>query len=186
MIAVMSMTTTFLAETLFQTTSRMRKAPSADAVCQALVEFAARLGFDRIIVCSISPHARQELIEEIFFVHGDWAEGRSAQERDAYLLHCPITRHILESDEAFFWSKTESPGPERMSYRVIRALADLGQVNGVQVPVFGRTGLEGAVSFAGELRDMSHDFRLTLQAACTLAFTELRRRRGLALGEISM
>lgn len=177
MINVMNLPTSVLAESLFRAAAHIRKAETAEAICQVLVEFAARLGFDRIIVCSLSPLARQGLIDEIFFVHGDWAEGLSASEREAYLLHCPVTQHILEFDEPFFWSKTASADLERMTYRIVRHPGDLGLVNGVQVPVFGHTGLEGAVSFAGELRDMSSDFRLALQAVCNLAFHELRRRR---------
>ncbi|MWW63473.1 hypothetical protein GRH70_05285 [Pseudomonas aeruginosa] len=94
------------ASLLFDSVARLRKAATTEAVCREMVEFAARLGFDRVIVCSLFPRpGEDELIDELFFVHGDWAEGRSAQQRDAYLLHCPVTRHILELDEPFFWSK---------------------------------------------------------------------------------
>lgn len=144
-----------------------------------MVEFAARLGFDRVIVCSLFPRPDEdELIDELFFVHGDWAEGRSAQERDAYLLHCPVTRHILELDEPFFWSKSPSEDPERMTYRIVRGVRDLGQVNGMQVPVFGRNGLEGAVSFAGERLDLNAGCKLAAQAFCPILFFALKRLRG--------
>ncbi|HHX3483633.1 TPA: autoinducer binding domain-containing protein, partial [Pseudomonas aeruginosa] len=109
------------ASLLFDSVARLRKAATTEAVCREMVEFAARLGFDRVIVCSLFPRpGEDELIDELFFVHGDWAEGRSAQERDAYLLHCPVTRHILELDEPFFWSKSPSEDPERMTYRIVR------------------------------------------------------------------
>ncbi len=167
------------ASLLFDSVARLRKAATTEAVCREMVEFAARLGFDRVIVCSLFPRpGEDELIDELFFVHGDWAEGRSAQERDAYLLHCPVTRHILELDEPFFWSKSPSEDPERMTYRIVRGVRDLGQVNGMQVPVFGRNGLEGAVSFAGERLDLNAGCKLAAQAFCPILFFALKRLRG--------
>ncbi|AIF48132.1 PA1136 family autoinducer-binding transcriptional regulator [Dyella japonica] len=180
----MSASTTELAKVLFEASSRIRRAPTAEAVCGALVEFAKAIGFDRVIVCSVSPRSSDRLVDEIFFVHGDWAEGRSARERDAYLLHCPVTRHVLEFDEPFFWSKSTSSSPDRMVYRIVHSARDLGEVNGIQVPIFGRTGLEGAISFAGEILDMSSDLRLLLQSVCTFAFHEFRRRRAKVIEEV--
>ncbi|MGC3664275.1 autoinducer binding domain-containing protein, partial [Pseudomonas aeruginosa] len=75
--------------------------------------------------------------------HGDGGVGRSAQQRVAYLLLCPDTRHILELDEPLFWSKSPSEDPEGMTYGIVRGVRVLGLVNGLQVPVFGRNGLEG-------------------------------------------
>ncbi len=53
-----------------------------------------------------------------------------------------------------------------MTYRIVRGGRDLGQVNGMQVPVFGRNGLEGAVSFAGERLDLNAGCKLAAQAFC--------------------
>jgi len=156
---------TDFANILFDSVARVRKAPDAHGVCQAIVDFSARLGFDRVIVCSVSSRPTDDdIVDELFFVHGDWAEGRSAEERDAYLLHCPITRHILEMEEPFFWSKNPSSNAGRMSYRI-------------QVPVFGRTGLEGAVSFGADTLDLSPGLKLAAQAFCSAAFFALRHHR---------
>ncbi len=166
-----------LTEPLFQAAQQIRGARTPAAICQALVAFAASLGFDRLIVCSISTQARQDLVGEVFFTQGDWGGGRSAQERESYLLHCPITQHLLEQDHPFFWTKTSAGEDNRLNYRIIRQAAERGEVSGVQLPVFGRAGLEGAVSLAGELNDMSPELLLVVQAVCNLAFHELKRRR---------
>lgn len=64
------------ASLLFDSVARLRKAATTEAVCREMVEFSARLGFDRVIVCSLFPRPDEdELIDELFFVHGDWAEG---------------------------------------------------------------------------------------------------------------
>lgn len=169
---------TDFANILFESVARVRKAVDAEAVCQSVIDFSAKLGFDRVIICGISPRPSEDnLIEELFFVHGDWAEGCSAEERDAYLLHCPITQHILEMDEPFFWSKSPSSNSDRMTYRIVRGVRDLGVVNGIQVPVFGRAGLEGAVSFAAETIDLNYGVKFTAQAFCNTAFLELKRHR---------
>ncbi|WP_242111983.1 PA1136 family autoinducer-binding transcriptional regulator [Luteimonas aquatica] len=166
-------------ELLFRIASGIRAARSAQAVCGLLEEFAFALGFDRLVVCSISPGTARDPIDEVFFVSGHWDEGRSALERQAYLLHCPITRHILEFEEPFYWSKTPSRDGTRAHYRLVRGPRDLGETNGMQVPVFGRAGLEGAVSLAGGALDMRDDVRITAQAVCTLAFHALKRLRRL-------
>ncbi|NVZ88181.1 MULTISPECIES: PA1136 family autoinducer-binding transcriptional regulator [Pseudomonas] len=170
---------TDFAKTLFESVAQARRAPDAKAVCQCVIDFSAKLGFDRVIICGISPRPTVEkLIEELFFVHGEWIEGCSADERDAYLLHCPITKHILETEEPFFWSKSPSRNSDKMTYRIVRGVRDLGRVNGIQVPIFGRAGLEGAFSFAAEDIDLSHGVKFSAQAFCSIAFLELKRHRG--------
>lgn len=39
--------------------------------------------------------------------------------------------------------------------------------------------MEGAISFAGNLSDLSADFRFILQSVCTAAFHEIQRKRHL-------
>ena len=48
-------------------------------------------------------------------------------------------------------------------------------LHGLQVPVFGTTGLEGAISFAGTAIDASASARLLLDAAAAAAFRAARR-----------
>jgi hypothetical protein len=60
-----------------------------------------------------------------------------------YLHACPVNRHVLDSDAPFFWSKRQGVRGER--YQVVKQPRGEG-LHGLQVPVFGTTGLEGAIS----------------------------------------
>ncbi|WEH91126.1 hypothetical protein PYR77_09415 [Acinetobacter soli] len=53
-------------ELLFQTLKQIRQASNVEKIYKILVDFSQRLSFDRIIICSISPNHRSEIIEEIF------------------------------------------------------------------------------------------------------------------------
>ncbi len=163
-------------ELLFQTIQQLRQARELENIYEVFVGFAHKLSFDRIIICSVSPYDQDELIDQIFFTYGDWVDQNNIAERDMYLRRCPITSHIFEYDEPFFWAKTYNKDTSKESYRIIKNSLDKGDVNGVQIPIFGRTGLEGAISFAGEIVDMSADFRFILQAVATVAFREIQRR----------
>lgn len=167
------------AELLFQTLKQIRQASQVDTIFEIIVDFAKKMDFDRIIICSISSQMHDELIDEIFFVYGNWADRNNIEERDAYLRHCPITKHIFDYDEPFFWSKTIDQNNLKETYRIIKSTSEQGAESGVQVPIFGRTGLEGAISFAGNLSDLSADFRFILQSVCSAAFHEIQRKRHL-------
>lgn len=165
-----------LSELLFQTIQQLRQARELENIYAIFVDFAHQLNFDRIIICSVSPYAQHDFIDQIFFIYGDWIDHNNIAEREIYLRRCPITRHIFEYDEPFFWAKIFNKETEKESYRIIKSPLDNGNVNGVQVPIFGRTGLEGAISFAGKVVDMSADFRFILQAVSTVTFREIQRR----------
>lgn len=162
-----------LADLLFQTVYQLNQAHHLQQVFQILVSFAATLNFDRIIVCSVFPHNQSEWVDEIFFVSGPWSNVENIDEREIYLRRCPITRHIFEYDEPFFWTKTLNKKTGKESYRVIKNTLYQDELSGIQVPIFGRTGLEGAFSFAGNLSDVSDDFKLMLQMICQLAFRKI-------------
>ncbi len=162
-----------LADLLFQTVHQLKQAHQLQQVFQILVSFAATLNFDRIIVCSVFPHNQSEWVDEIFFVSGPWSNVENIDEREIYLRRCPITRHIFEYDEPFFWTKALNKKTGKESYRVIKNTSNQDELSGIQVPIFGRTGLEGAFSFAGNLSDVSDDFKLMLQMICQLAFRKI-------------
>lgn len=167
------------AELFFQTTHQLRQARELNNIFDVIVEFAKKLNFDRIIICSVSPYNRNELIDEIFFTYGDWVDQSNLDQRETYLRRCPISSHIFEYDEPFFWAKTLNKEKTKESYRIIKNLKDLAEVNGVQIPIFGRAGLEGAISFAGEVVDMSSDFKLIIQTVSTLAFRQIQHKKEL-------
>lgn len=144
----------------------MEAADSPAALAAALNGLLLPLGYDRFVLASVSPSA-QTFVERIYLAGGGWGTDAALPDQENYLLHCPITRHILQRETAFFWTKSDEPGPAR--YRILARPRGTG-LNGLQVPVFGPTGLEGAASFAGRTIDSSAGTRLLLEAAAPLAF----------------
>lgn len=129
------------------------------------------LGYDRIVMFSITAQ-RDELVERIYWVEGDWFANGEAVDALTYIRRCPVTRHILDTDQPFFWTKAHTE--QGASYRIVTAPHGPG-LHGLQVPVFGHTGLEGAVSFGGEQIDYSAPARHTLSMMGTVAFQAARR-----------
>lgn len=163
----------------------MEAADSPAALAAALNGLLLPLGYDRFVLASVSPSA-QTFVERIYLAGGGWGTDAALPDQENYLLHCPITRHILQRETAFFWTKSDEPGPAR--YRILARPRGAG-LNGLQVPVFGPTGLEGAASFAGRTIDSSAGSRLLLEAAAPLAFRAALRLsatpRVPELGELS-
>jgi LuxR family transcriptional regulator, quorum-sensing system regulator BjaR1 len=141
------------------------------AIKQAVRNLIQPLGYDRIVVFSIT--ARQdELVECIYWVEGDWFETGEAVDALTYVRRCPVTQHVLDTDQPFFWTKTRSE--QGASYRTVSVPQGSG-VHGIQVPVFGHAGLEGAVSFGGKRIDATARTRQTLTLLATVAFQAARR-----------
>lgn len=139
---------------------------------QSLVrDYVRPLGYDRFVLYSASKE-RDEVIDQLFWLEGDWfGEGREV-DAETYLARCPVTRHVLETDEPFFWSKTGSPGAE--TYRVVTVPRGRG-IHGLQVPIFGPPGLAGAMTFGGERIDSSIAARLALTLAGAAALRAAKR-----------
>ncbi|MCG8291411.1 PA1136 family autoinducer-binding transcriptional regulator [Pseudomonas entomophila] len=145
---------------------------SALAVIQSAVRSVARpLGYDRYVLFSASA-ARDEVVERIHWVEGDWFADGQRVDAHTYVRHCPVTRHLLTARAPFFWSKREGEAGER--YRVVRTPAGPG-IHGLQVPVFGPAGLEGAMSYGGLRIDASLAVRLCLTQLAHAAFLNARR-----------
>lgn len=142
------------------------------ASIQQRVRAAAQpFGYDRFVLFSASP-VRDDLVEKIYWAEGDWFGDGTLVDAKTYVRRCPVTRHILSTDEAFFWTKTVSRHGE--NYRVVRAPRGAG-VHGLQVPVFGPAGLEGALTYGGERIDSSARARLALTIIGVAAFRSARR-----------
>lgn len=136
-------------------------------------DFATPLGYDRFVLFSASAaRAEEEVVERIFWVEGDWFGTGEVVDALTYIRRCPMTRHIFEVNEPFFWTKTQGESGEL--YQVVRIPRGRG-IHGLQVPVFGQSGLEGAVSFGGERIDGSAQARLALSLVGTSAFLTARR-----------
>ncbi|CAI9120363.1 LuxR C-terminal-related transcriptional regulator [Acetobacteraceae bacterium LMG 32668] len=77
-----------------------------------------------------------------------------------------------EAHEPFFWSKTsEAPGDD---YRMVDTPHGEG-IHGIQIPIFGPLGLEGAMSLGGTRIDASVTVHLALCMVAGVAFTTARR-----------
>lgn len=129
------------------------------------------LGYDRIVLFSITAQ-RDELVERVYWVEGDWFETGKAVDALTYIRRCPVTRHVLETDQPFFWTKTRTE--HGASYRIVATPHGPG-VHGLQTPIFGHAGLEGAVSFGGVQVDVSAQTRHSLALLGAVAFQAARR-----------
>lgn len=123
-------------------------------------------------------------MERIYWIEGDWFGTGAPIDAETYLWHCPVTRHILETNQPFFRTKTNGARGER--YSVVRAPQGSGSL---QVPIFGLLGLEGTMSLSGERIDASPQARLALELITQTAFRTARRLLELppqeALGSLS-
>lgn len=132
---------------------------------------AASFGYDRYVLYAAAP-ATEDVVSRIYWVEGDWFGTGEGVDAVTYVRHCPVARHIVDASEPFFWTKTEtSAGPR---YRVVAHPHGHG-IHGLQVPVFGSSGLEGAFSCGGLQVDSSPVARATLSLIGTAAFLAARR-----------
>lgn len=127
-------------------------------------------GYDRILMFSISA-ARDDLLDGIYWLEGSWFDEGEALDAETYVRHCPVTRHVLETDQPFFWTKT--PSVKGAQYRFVSLPRGRG-LHGLQIPIFGRVGLIGAVSFGGEEIESTAKVRLALNQVGTTAFLVAR------------
>lgn len=154
-----------------RTILEIEKSDGLPPIKEAVRAVAQPLGYDRFVMFSASP-SRDELVDKIYWMEGDWFGDGTIVDSETYLRRCPVTRHALDADEPFFWTKTITERGEK--YRVVRSPRGAG-IHGLQVPIFGRTGLEGAMSFGGERIDASAQTRLVLTLLGTAAFRSARR-----------
>ena len=124
------------------------------------------LGYDRILMFSFSA-ARDELLGGIYWAEGHWFDDEEAMDAETYVRHCPVTRHVLETDQPFFWTKAQTRQGRRYRFG---APAQGAGLYGLQVPVFGHNGLAGAVCFGGEKIDSTSRSRLILTQLGMTAF----------------
>lgn len=143
---------------LVRTVAAIEVSTNLGALARAVRAFAAPLGFDRFVLYSSLP-SRQEVIEHVHWAEGDWFGDGAPVDAKAYLKSCPVNHHILETDRPFFWTKRGEPGAQ--TYRVVSSPRGIG-IHGWQVPVFGPSGLIGAMSFGGRHVDDSLATRLAL------------------------
>lgn len=154
----------------FRTALEIEGSQTLTAIQDRMRAFARPSGYDRFALFSASS-ARSDVLERIYWIEGDWLGSGERVDAETYIRRCPVTRHVLAAREPFFWTKTETKAGEL--YRVVRTPRGRG-IHGLQVPVFGPSGLEGAVSLGGERIDASPQTRLALTVVAAAAFLAAR------------
>lgn len=160
-----------LPDAAFRTALAIEDGDSLPAVQDMVRAFAAPLGYDRFVLFSATAE-QDELVDRIYWREGNWLGDGEPVDADTYIRRCPVTQHIIEAREPFFWTKTEHAGGEL--YRVVRTPRGRG-IHGLQIPVFGPLGLEGAMSMGGRRIDASPIARLALSIVAVAAFLAARR-----------
>ena len=94
-----------------QAVQRIAQATDLADIQSAVRNVARPLGYDRFVLFSASA-ARDEVVERIHWVEGDWFGDGQAVDAQTYVRHCPVTRHLLAAREPFFWSKRLDDGNE--------------------------------------------------------------------------
>lgn len=165
------MTEAVAAQQAFRSALVIEGAGSLAAIEAEVRAFAKPLGYDRFVLFSASA-TQDEVVERIYWVEGDWFGDDENVDAETYVRRCPVTRHILEAREPFFWTKTMAEEGEL--YKIVRHPRGQG-IHGLQIPVFGPSGLEGAMSLGGQRIDASQQVRLALGLIATTAFFSARR-----------
>ncbi|QQT87845.1 hypothetical protein I6I53_09225 [Acinetobacter ursingii] len=88
------------------------------------------------------PPKGEGAIGQMLWLEGDWFGDGSEVSPEIYLARCPMNRHLLETDQAFFWTKQIYSDQE--VYRVVAQPKGLG-IHGLQIPIFAHAGLLGAI-----------------------------------------
>ncbi|PWE52028.1 LuxR family transcriptional regulator [Metarhizobium album] len=165
------MTGSPVAEQVLRSALAIEGAESLAAIEAEVRAIASPLGYDRFILFSASAVGDQ-VVERIYWVEGDWFGDGEDVDAETYVRRCPVTRHVLETREPFFWTKTIAMDGEL--YKIVRYPRGQG-IHGLQIPVFGPLGLEGAMSLGGSQIDASRRARLSLGLIATTAFFSARR-----------
>lgn len=158
-------------EASFRSALAIEGAKSLTTIKNEVRAFSAPLGYDRFVLFSASA-AQDGFVERMYWVEGDWFGTGEPVDAETYVRRCPMTRHVLENNEPFFWTKTIEKEGEL--YRVVRSPHGPG-IHGLQVPVFGPLGLEGAVSLGGTRIDASPQTRFALKLIAEVAFVAARK-----------
>ena len=160
---------------------KMRSETTLSALKQHVREAVRQFGYDRIVLFSVAP-AREAFIERIFWLEGYWFE--EDLDEKTYLQRCPVNRHFLHTSRPFLWCKTRGEDDEE-TYRIVERPIN-GALNGIQLPVFGRAGIEGALSLGGTTIVHTPRAELLLTLLASETFYHFRRLLNLMQPETSV
>jgi LuxR family transcriptional regulator (chaperone HchA-associated) len=149
----------------------IERCDNVKAIMERVREIARSIGYNRILMFAFSA-ARDELVGGVYWSEGHWFDVDGQMDAETFVRHCPVTRHVLETDEPYYWTREETPQGRRYRFGAPSQRAGL---HGLQVPVFGHNGLAGAVCFGGEKIDSSARSRLTLTQIGVAAFLAARK-----------
>ena len=159
-----------MTQSILDTLLALERSDDLDSLKRRVRDVVNPLGYDRILMFSSST-ARDELLGGIYWAEGDWFDDGEAMDAETFVRDCPVTRHILETDHPFFWTKEQTRQGRRYRFVPVPQIAGL---HGLQVPVFGHNGLVGAVCFGGETIDSTPRSRLTVSQVGVTAFFTAR------------
>lgn len=136
-------------------------------------EVALAYGCDRSVLFSVRP-VNESLVERIFWIEGNWFEDNI--DAKTYMERCPVNQHLINSSRPFIWHKI---GKESISgsYQIASKPVK-GALHGIQIPVFGISGIEGAFTLGGMNVDTSPKAELILTLLGVEAFHSARRILG--------
>lgn len=157
---------------LARTVQAISRSESWRAVTDLVRAWCRPHGYDRFVLWSAAARA-EDVIGRLYWVEGEWFDSGEAVDAETYLRRCPVNQHLFETEQPFFWTKIDG------SYRLTPSPRGPG-LHGLQVPVFGASGLKGAVSFGGARIDTSFAMRLSLVALAGAAFEAATLREGAA------
>ena len=160
-----------IAERAFGSATMIVRAQTQGAIEDAIRSFGQKLGYDRFVLFAASS-AREDIVDRIYWVEGDWFGDGKEVDAASYVRRCPVTHHMLEAHEPFFWTKTSGVSGE--CYRMVDTPQGAG-IHGIQIPIFGPLGLEGAMSLGGTRIDASVMARLALSMIAGVAFATVRK-----------
>jgi len=158
-------------EATSRSTLTIEGAKTFSSIQKEVRTFCAPLGYNRFALFSASAN-RDEMVNNIYWLEGDWFGNGNQVDTETYIRRCPTTRHMLEVHEPFFWTKTI--GEKNELYRIVSIPKGPG-IHGLQIPVFGPLGLEGAMSLGGMQIDASPQVRMALRLIAESAFIAARR-----------
>lgn len=141
---------------------------------QRVSQLALHYGYDRSILFSVAP-LREPFIDRIFWIDGRWPEGSHFDEQ-TYIERCPVNHHLLASSRPFFWRKMAGKQAADEYQIVDKPLK--GALHGIQIPVFGHHGIEGALSLGGLNIDTTPEARLVVETLAGVAFRRARYLSG--------
>ncbi len=95
------------ADRVFQSVLAIDAAETFQTIQTEVRSLVAPFGYDRFVLFSASA-AREEPIERIYWIEGDWFGNGDPVTEETYIRRCAITRHILGAREPFFLDKNIS------------------------------------------------------------------------------